>query len=198
MAVELEEVRRGIGRRVSWPIAQVLVRIGFTPTMVSVAGLLLTLGCAYLIVEGRLLLAGLVFAASGSADMLDGAVARLTGTVSTFGGLLDSTLDRASDAVVFCALSIAYGRQALIVEAALALAVLIGSFLTSYIRARAEGLGLDCRTGLFTRPERVIVVAVGLLSGYMGPALWLLLGGVYFTVAQRLVHVRKEARSQGV
>ncbi|MFW6126432.1 MAG: CDP-alcohol phosphatidyltransferase family protein [Chloroflexota bacterium] len=196
--IELEQLRRGVGRRVSEPIARILVRMRFTPTVVSVAGLLLTFGCAYLIVEGRLLLAGLLLLASGACDMLDGAVARLTDTVSTFGGLLDSTLDRASDAVVFCALSVAYGRGDLILEAALALAVLIGSFLTSYIRARAEGLGLDCRTGLFTRPERVIVLAVGLLSGYVAPVLWVLLGGAYFTVAQRLVHVRKEARSQGV
>lgn len=196
--IQLERLRRGLGRRVSNPVAGLLVRMRLTPTMVSVAGLLLTLGCAYLILEGRLLLAGLVLLLSGACDMLDGAVARLTGQVSTFGGLLDSTLDRASDAVVFCALSVAYAKDDLMLEAAVALAVLIGSFLTSYIRARAEGVGVDCRAGLFTRPERVIVLTVGLVSGYITPVLWVLLGGVYFTVTQRLVHVRRKACSEGV
>jgi CDP-diacylglycerol--glycerol-3-phosphate 3-phosphatidyltransferase len=198
IVIDLERWRRETGRRIASPIAGVLSRGRLTPDMLTIAGLLLSLLCAYLVVVGQLLLAGLVLLASGLCDMLDGALARHVAKSSRFGAILDSTLDRASEAAVFCALTVAYASKGSMLAGIVALAVLVGSFLVSYIRARAEGLGLQCRAGLFTRPERVIVLAAGLLTSYVMPALWVLLGGVYFTVIQRLAHVHKESRSAGV
>ncbi|HUV45745.1 MAG TPA: CDP-alcohol phosphatidyltransferase family protein, partial [Dehalococcoidia bacterium] len=103
-----------------------------------------------------------------------------------------------SEAAIFCGLLIWYlPKEGATLEIVAIFAALIGSFLVSYIRARAEGLGLECRVGLFTRAERVIVLAVGLLVNQVFIALWVLVVFVYITVAQRLLYLRKQAKVRG-
>ncbi|GAI48957.1 unnamed protein product, partial [marine sediment metagenome] len=151
----------------------------------------------YAIVTGYFLLGGALVLVSGLFDLLDGALARFTKQSTKFGAILDSTIDRLSEAAIFCGLLVWYMPKVATLEIVLIFAALIGSFLVSYIRARAEGLGLECRVGLFTRAERVIVLAVGLLVNQVFIALWVLVVFVYITVAQRLLYLRKQAKVRG-
>jgi CDP-diacylglycerol--glycerol-3-phosphate 3-phosphatidyltransferase len=158
---------------------------------------------AYVIATGHLLVGGVLILGSGLFDLLDGALARFNKQTTRFGAVLDSTVDRISEAATLCGLLIWYvSQEGATMEIVLVLVVLVGSFLVSYIRARAEGLGWECQVGLFTRAERVIVLAIGLLLGGVSissvfVALCVLALFVIVTVAQRLVYLWKQQKSNG-
>jgi len=163
----------------------------------------LNIVAAYVIATGHFLLGGVLILGSGLFDLLDGALARLTKRTTRFGAVLDSTVDRVSEAATLCSLLIWYVPQdGASVETVLILVVLVGSFLVSYIRARAEGLGWQCQVGLFTRAERVIVLAIGLLLNRIWVhsvfvALCVLAVFVSVTVVQRLAYLRKQEKTKG-
>ncbi|MDP2727937.1 MAG: CDP-alcohol phosphatidyltransferase family protein, partial [Dehalococcoidia bacterium] len=138
---------------------------------------------------GWTFLGGFLVLFAGLFDMLDGAVARLSGQTTRFGALLDSVVDRFSEAAILAGLLWLYLSQQRITEVLLLFAVLLGSLMVSYVRARAEGLGLDCEVGLVARPERVLLLALGLLLSQMVPVLALLAILTHFTVAQRVWHI---------
>ncbi len=123
--------------------------------------------------------------------MLDGALARLTGRVTRFGAVLDSTLDRLSEAVLLLALIYVFAREQQTAWIVLTGVALLGSLMISYIRARIEGLGVECKAGLFTRPERVILLALGLLLSGIEYALVVAIGLLalfsFVTVVERLI-----------
>lgn len=174
-------------------IGRLIGATGLTPNMLTVFGLLLNCGAAALILAGSLVAGGIVFLLASAFDMLDGAVARATGSASAFGAFLDSTLDRYSEGVVFAALIAVFaarGEEGHALGAALALT---GSLLVSYARARAEGLGLECEVGLLQRPERVVILGLGLLvPGLLLEAVvWFLAVVTNVTVLQRVLHVRR-------
>jgi len=155
---------------------------------------------AYVIATGHFLLGGVLVLVSGLFDILDGALARLTRKSTKWGAILDSIVDRIAEAAILFGLLVWYIRdtaQGNILEIMLVYAVLVGSFLISYIRARAEGLGWQCQVGLFTRAERVIVLVIGLLINQIFIALCILAAFVFITVVQRLVHLWKQARTGG-
>jgi CDP-diacylglycerol--glycerol-3-phosphate 3-phosphatidyltransferase len=184
-------------RSATAPIAGWLGRRGVHPNTLTLWGLILALVTGILLAQGRLRLALIPYTLSGLADMLDGAVARATGRGSDFGAALDSTVDRISEGVVLGGLLIGLldappGGQILFVS--LVLLFLISSFLVSYTRARAEGLGLQCAVGWMERPARLILLAVILLLGE-----WAILPGLAilglltsWTVIQRILHIRNE------
>ncbi len=188
----LAEIRKSTGSRIADPIAAVLARTGIGPNAVTSLSLLLSIAAAYMIASGHFFSGGLLILVSGLCDLLDGALARATKKTTAFGAILDSTADRVSEALIFCALLIYYLPTQAAWQSLVIVATMIGSFLVSYIRARAEGLGLACQVGLFTRAERVIVLAIGLMANQVPIALWVLLICVYVTVAQRLVHLRRQ------
>ena len=188
----LAQLRKNLGSRVANPIAQVLSRSGLKPDMLTFIGLGINIAAAYFLAVGHFLLGGGLILLAGLFDLLDGALARFTMQTTKFGAILDSTVDRISEAAVLCGLLMFYIPKESTLEIVLILLVLIGSFLVSYIRARAEGLGLECQVGLFTRAERIIVLAIGLLVGQLLITLWILVVFVYVTVIQRLVYLRKE------
>jgi CDP-diacylglycerol--glycerol-3-phosphate 3-phosphatidyltransferase len=158
----------------------------------------LNIVAAYAIATGHFLLGGVLILGAGLFDLIDGALARFTKRTTKFGAVLDSTVDRISEAATLCGLLIWYvAREGATLEIVLILAVLIGSFLVSYIRARAEGLGWQCQVGLFTRAERVIVLAVGLLINQIFVALCILAVFVFVTVVQRLVYLWKQQKTKG-
>ncbi len=165
--------------------------------------LALNIVAAYVIASGHFLLGGVLILVSGLCDLLDGALARFNKQTTKFGAVLDSTVDRISEAATLCGLLIWYISQGeATLEIVLVLAVLIGSFLVSYIRARAEGLGWQCQVGLFTRAERVIVLGISLLVNRIFVhsvfvALCVLAVFVFITVVQRLVYLWKQARIEG-
>lgn len=199
LASGLERLRDFVGEHleaVLAPLAAVLLRLGVTANQVSVAGVLLSGVAAALIVAGNLWLAGVVFLMAGMLDMLDGILARLAKSQSRFGAFLDSTLDRVSEGVVFAAIAyyLALGGNA--VDAGLAVLALLGSLLVSYTRARAEGLGVECKVGIVTRAERVVLIAFALLSGWLTGVIYLLLVLTGITVAQRVHRVHQQAATK--
>lgn len=169
-----------------------LARTGITPNALSWAGFALAAAAGGLAAFGLLAWAGALSLAGGALDMLDGALARQTGRTTRFGGLLDSTLDRYDEAVLLmgvCYWAAANADTTLVLLCVLAL---VGSLMVSYVKARAEGLGLECDVGVFARPERVVVVGLGLLAGLYVPALALVALVANFTAAQRLMHVYRQ------
>lgn len=171
-------------------LGEFLARAGLTPNMVTAVGLLLNIVVAIIIASGNLLVGGIMLLVASGFDMLDGAVARASGTVTKFGGFLDSTLDRYSEAIVLGGVLVyLLGTSDYYVGSLLVFAAITGSLLISYARARAEAAGFRASVGLLARPERVVVLAIGLLSGYLVIALWILAIGTHLTVWTRIAHV---------
>jgi len=195
--VNLIRIRDSAAFFITKPFVKVLSRGKISPNALTLMGLAINLGAAYSVAVGHFLLGGGLILVSGLFDLLDGALARRAGRATKFGALLDSTVDRVSEAAMFCGLLFWAGDRGLDTAIVLTVAVLIGSFLISYIKARAEGLGIECKVGLFTRAERVIVLAVGLLLGQVQIILWILVIFVYVTVGQRLFYVRKQTNNEG-
>jgi phosphatidylglycerophosphate synthase len=195
--MNLVDIRRNLASRITNPIVGILSKSGMTPNALTLINLALNIGAAYVIATGHFLLGGILVLASGLFDLLDGALARFTKRTTKFGAILDSTVDRISEAAILCGLLIWYLARGGRLEIVLVFAVLIGSFLVSYVRARAEGLGWQCQVGLFTRAERVIVLAVGLLINQVFVALCVLVVFVFTTVVQRLVYLWKQGRIKG-
>lgn len=198
------------------PVARTLARLGVSANLMTTLGLLLTGIGAYHFARGHFL-AGALWAIVGSlADAVDGAVARERGEVTAFGAFFDSTVDRVSDTLLFLGVALYYFylpvRTGSTVSGVLtakvlgedpvndwlvglsALVALAGSYMVSYTRARAEGLGTDCRVGWFERPERLIVLLGAALFGpgvIMQYALLFLALMTWVTVVQRVLHVRR-------
>ncbi|HJX03244.1 MAG TPA: CDP-alcohol phosphatidyltransferase family protein [Dehalococcoidia bacterium] len=187
--------RRKIGNSITAPLIPFLGKIGLTPDAVTWAGLLIILAAAVLVALNHLLIGGILVLLSGLCDILDGALARYRGRSSKFGALLDSTFDRISEAAVLFGLVYLYSLSGNILLVSLSVAAIIFSFLISYVKARAEGLGLTCEVGLFTRTERVLVMAAGLICNLVWIALIIMVLFSFITMIQRLVHVYRRARS---
>ena len=169
------------------PIVRLLIALRITPNVITVVGFLGAVGAAALIATGELLIGGVVLLLAGALDLFDGALARATGRAGPVGALLDSTLDRASEAAVLFGVLLYQLDRGNNEEAALAFVALAGSFLVSYVRTRAGELGFEVAEGLATRPERVVVLGLGLLTGWLRVALWILAIATVLTALQRLV-----------
>jgi len=174
-----------------------LSKTGVTPNALTLINLALNVVAAYVIATGHFLPGGILVLVSGFFDLLDGALARFAKQATKFGAILDSTVDRMSEAAILFGLLIWYSGHEGRLEVALIFTVLIGSFLVSYVRARAEGLGWQCQVGLFTRAERVIVLAIGLLVNQVLIVLCILVVFVFVTVGQRLVYLWRQGRVAG-
>ena len=186
--------------RLMRPVGRALARTKIHPNTVTLLGVLIQAGVAYLIVEGRFLLAGLIAIVAGFADSFDGAVAKARGMTSRFGALLDSTTDRLADALYFVPIAWFYAvapdadHRGQRWVAVVALATLVASFLVSYVKARAEGLGFDCKVGIAERAERLILVIAGLILDLVPPLLTVLGVLTVVTLVQRIMHVRAQAQ----
>jgi CDP-diacylglycerol--glycerol-3-phosphate 3-phosphatidyltransferase len=197
----LTELRKSAARRITEPLMAILKRSRLKPNTLTWIGLGMSIIAAGTIAANHLLISGFLVLLSGLFDILDGALARLTNKTTRFGALLDSTFDRISDAVLLLGLLALYIRSGGTLEIVLIFLALVGSFLTSYVRARAEGIGIDCPVGLFTRAERVIILTLGLLSNQFYKfsiliALLVLVVLGFVTVGQRLFYVWQKAKSQ--
>ena len=196
----LVEFRKTIARYLTQPVIRLLARTPVTPNALTWFGFILVVGAAVLIVTGHLFAAGLVVLFAGFFDMLDGALARSTNQVSRLGAILDSTVDRLAEAVLLLGVLYMYAREQSVTGVMLVGITLFVSLLVSYIRARAEGMGLECQVGFFTRPERVIVLALGLLLNRIDNALIIALAVVavlsFITAGQRVVHVWQQAKNR--
>ena len=199
--INLAEFRRTAARRITEPLKTVLVKSRLKPNTLTWIALAISVIAAVAIATNHPLIGGFLVLLSGLFDIMDGALARLTNQATRFGALLDSTFDRISDAVLLLGLFVLYLISGGTIEMVLIFLALVGSFLTSYVRARAEGIGINCPVGLFTRTERVIILALGLLlsplyeySIFIALILVVVLG--FFTVGQRLIYVWQQTKSQ--
>ena len=173
------------------PIARLIGRAGVSPNVVTLTGVVLNLGVAWVLAQGYMRIGGLLVPLVSLFDALDGTLARLTGKRSRFGAFLDSTMDRFSEAIVYLGLLVFYTRLGAGREILLIYVTIVGSLMVSYARARAEGLGLDCKVGLLTRVERTVVLTVALILDQVPTALWVLAILTNFTAFQRMYHVWK-------
>ena len=216
-----KERLQGAARAVTNPVAAGLVRLGFRPDHLTAVGLALSLAAGLAFFEGSFRWGALLAAVGGVCDILDGQMARLSGRVSRFGAFLDSTLDRVAEAAVLCGIAGYYVGHLVVLTmdparaveevsrgldpavwervGLIAVLALVGSFLVSYTRARAEGLGVECKVGWFERPERLllIIAAAAFGIGPVMPAALIVLTILSFvTAAQRAAHVWKETRER--
>jgi len=178
------------------PLARLIARTGVSPNAVTVTGLALNAGVAWVLAQGHMRVGGLLVALAGLFDALDGTLARLTGQKSRFGAFLDSFVDRLCEAALYLGLLVFYTRRGARQEIVLIYATIVGSLLISYARARAEGLGLECKVGLLTRMERAAILALALLLDRMSIALWVLAVLTNFTALQRAYHVWRATRGE--
>jgi CDP-diacylglycerol--glycerol-3-phosphate 3-phosphatidyltransferase len=177
-----------------------------TPNMLTLFGLVITGVGALLVAMGQLLVGGVVLAFAGLFDIFDGALARASGKVYRYGAFLDSTVDRYSEGVVYLGILIYFLDQHDGLRPIIVLIALAGSFLVSYVRARAQSLGFTCDVGILARPERVVIIVAGLLLESMGikiggwtpltVALVILAVGTNFTAIQRVWVVWQQNRAE--
>lgn len=173
-------------------VGEALYRARIHPDYITVLGLVVVMIASWFIARGQLQLGGLILLLGLPLDALDGAVARAMQRRDKFGGLLDSTLDRYADSLIFAALGYYFASQDQLDYLLLALASLIGSFVVSYVRARAGEAGIAVKEGLFTRLERVAILLPSLLvPPLLAPGMWILAIGTNFTGLQRVWFVYK-------
>jgi len=175
------------------PLSSIAQRIPVSPNALTVIGFIITV-IAALVIPHYLRFGGILILFGGVFDMLDGIVARTSGKTSKFGAFLDSVLDRFSDAVLFLAVAWHFANSGNDTGAVVCLVTLVGAFLISYIRARAEGLGETCHTGLMERPERIVLLAFGAITGWLLQVMWVMLVLTCITVAQRIYYVWRVTR----
>ncbi len=186
-----DRIREG-SMKILEPVARVLLKAGVGPNFLSLFGFLFALAAGVLAAAGRLPQSGCLFLLSGLFDAVDGTVARVGGRETRFGAFFDSFLDRYSESALFAGIlygSSLQGRHDLVLLSVLALA---GSYMVSYARARAEGLGIPCRVGFFSRMERVVVLVLALVASQLFLGLAVLAVMANATALQRLRHVARQ------
>lgn len=177
-----------LGHFLDRPLRSLVLGTRVSPSVITVAGFVVTVVAAILI-PWKIRVGAMFIIAGGLFDAMDGVVARVNGRISDGGAFLDSVLDRFSDAFLFVGVSVYFIRSEDVLHAFIAILALIGSFGVSYARARAEGLGYRCSVGLMERTERVIVLVVGcLFPKILATCLWVILVGSAVTVFQRMRH----------
>jgi phosphatidylglycerophosphate synthase len=192
----LTDLMRFVTVRLTTPIGHRLHVWGIHPDLITFVGLLFVAAAAYVIAQGEFVLGAIILIAGMPLDAVDGAVARAMQRKDQFGALWDSTLDRYADGFIFMGLAYHFSGQDNQTAVALSMLAMLGTQLVSYVRARAEGLNLSCKVGLFTRMERVVVILIMLLTGWVMAGLWVLTIGTHITVIQRVWHVYRAMKKQ--
>lgn len=170
------------------PLTRLILKCGVSPILISLAALPFNFLAGYLFFKGRFPLAGVFLMIGGFFDIMDGEVARKGNRVTLRGGFLDSTLDRFSEFFIYLGLFLCYFPSPLTI---LVFNVFFLSLMISYLRARSEGAGMECRIGVFDRTTRVIVLAMGAIllpKNLFSVILWILLAGTLSTVIQRIIY----------
>lgn len=195
----LDSKIRPLWDKIMRPVGRALGRTPLTPNSITLIGVAIQAVVAWLIIDGQLVTAGFVAVFSAILDVLDGALAKATGLATRFGAFLDSTTDRLSDALFFAPIAWLYGVSPDTTArdepwvAAIALVALIASFMVSYVKARAEGLGLEAKVGIAERAERLALVIIALWFNDLLPAILVMLAVLsVVTVIQRVAHVYKQ------
>jgi CDP-diacylglycerol--glycerol-3-phosphate 3-phosphatidyltransferase len=170
-----------------------LIESRLTPNAISLTGFALNIAAALLVWQQHIFWAGVAFVIGSIMDTLDGRYSRMSGKGTPFGAFLDSTLDRVEEGIVLTAVAAHFAQQGHDGAVAAVVISVVASLMVSYTRARAEALGVACKTGLATRPVRVVILAAGLIfSVVLAEAVYVLAALAVMTVVQRVLHVRRE------
>ena len=191
--MRVEQIRHKLHEAVArrlLPTAVLLTALGMRPIHLTTLGVALSVVAACLLIAKAFFLAGLVWLIASSMDLLDGLLARHQGCASKYGAFLDSTFDRISEGLLLTAFVYYFALHNQPIDAAVAVIALLGSFLISYTRARAEGLGITCNVGLATRAERVAILALGLIFSALSLAIYVLAILTTVTWLQRITYVK--------
>jgi CDP-diacylglycerol--glycerol-3-phosphate 3-phosphatidyltransferase len=187
------------------PVARFLINLRVHPHVITFSGLLFSIVAFNFFRQGYFFSAGLLVVLAGACDVLDGRLARETNQISKFGALMDSTIDRYCEVLMFLGLAIFFHDKYTYIVYLIILA-LTGSFMVSYTRARAEGLGIECKVGLMQRPERMTYLAIGSLLGSIPKiGVYIVIATMWFiailaniTVIQRVVYIRSQLKKPKV
>ncbi len=183
-----------------------LVESRLTPNAISLTGFALNLVAAGLILADYLFLGGIAFIAGSLMDMFDGRYSRMSGKGTPFGAFLDSTLDRIEEGVVLAAIATYFAKNGDATAVAAVVLTVVGSYMVSYTRARAEALGVECKVGVASRAVRVVILSAGLVFAkgaglgdfeLLEPAIYAMAGLTIFTTFQRVLHVRRQLARVG-
>jgi CDP-diacylglycerol--glycerol-3-phosphate 3-phosphatidyltransferase len=178
-----------------------LIESRLTPNAISITGLIGNLIAAALILQEEFVLAAIAFILGSLCDMMDGRYSRMSGKGSPFGAFLDSTLDRIEEGVVLAAVATWFAKSSNEIAAGATVLTVVGSYMVSYTRARAEALGVECKVGIASRAVRVVILSAGLLFAagelipdfdLLEPAIYAMAALTIFTTFQRVFHVRKQ------
>jgi CDP-diacylglycerol--glycerol-3-phosphate 3-phosphatidyltransferase len=187
------------------PFINFFVKAKVKANWLTTAGFIFGLGAGVLFATNHFFWGGLVALLSAICDAIDGSLARRSGNATKFGMFYDSVLDRYSELAMFIGLSYFYSTKAMWLQALLTDLALVGSLMVSYTRARAEGLGEDCKVGIMERPERIAVIITGtVFTGIFNRhwifeiALWVLAVFTNITAVQRILHVRNRTKGQTI
>ncbi|MBI2822582.1 MAG: CDP-alcohol phosphatidyltransferase family protein [Acidobacteria bacterium] len=175
-------------------IVWVLSLLKINPNVLTVFGVVMSVFTSVALATGHFGYSGALLIIAGLFDMLDGAVARVSKSETSYGAFLDSVIDRYSDFTVMLGLIIYYGRADRLTYVVLCGIALMGSVLTSYARARAESLIPSCKVGFLERPERVVILILGALFNAMDAAVWVIAVFSNWTVIQRMLYTRKHLK----
>lgn len=187
------------------PVAKFLINLRIHPHVITFSGLLFSFIAFNFYRQGYFFYAGVLVVLAGACDVLDGKLARETNQISKFGALIDSTIDRYSEILLFLGLAVFFHNKYSYIVYLIILAI-TGSFMVSYTRARAEGLGLECKVGLMQRPERMTYLAIGSLLGSIPKmGVYIVIATIWFvaifaniTVFQRVIHIRNQLKKPRV
>ena len=178
-----------------------LIESRLTPNAISLTGFVLNLAAAALVTQELFVPAAAAFVAGSLMDMLDGRYSRMSGKGTPFGAFLDSTLDRIEEGVVLAAVAAYFAERGDELAVGAVVLSVVGSYMVSYTRARAEALGVECKVGLATRAVLVVILSAGLLFAkgagladfeLLEPAIYVMAALTIFTTFQRVLHVRKQ------
>jgi CDP-diacylglycerol--glycerol-3-phosphate 3-phosphatidyltransferase len=178
-----------------------LIESRLTPNAISMAGLAGNLAAAVLITQELFVLGGVAFILGSVMDTLDGRYSRMSGKGTLFGAFLDSTLDRVEEGVVLAAVAAWFAKESNELAVGATVLAVVGSYMVSYTRARAEALGVECKVGIASRAVRVVILSVGLVFAagelipdfdLLEPAIYAMAALTVFTTLQRVLHVRRQ------
>ena len=178
-----------------------LIESRLTPNAISLTGFALCVVAAVLVWQDEYFLGGLAFVIGSVCDTLDGRYSRMSGKGTPFGAFLDSTLDRIEEGIVLAAVAAYFAESGDDIAVGAVVLTVVGSYMVSYTRARAEALGVECKVGLATRAVRVVILSAGLVFAkgaglgdfeLLEPAIYVLAALTIFTTFQRVFHVRRQ------
>jgi len=195
----ISRLRPTVGKFLSENPARLMASARISPNALTLTGFGFGILTAWLLATGHLFIGAFLVLFAAWFDMLDGALARVSGRITRFGGVLDSTVDRLSEAAVFLGLIIFFTGRGDTLETALSYAAIIGSLMVSYTRARAEGAGFKGEAGVFARPERIVLLTLGLFLSEVSlnalvVVLWILAVGSNLTALQRVMYAWRQAK----